>query len=259
MWDKIKAFFASLFTPPPPPNSIPSPLPAYKPDALRKKGAGEWLIPFAIQNQLRMPTHGKYAGGYPRGAIVHFTSGHDEKGLSDAVNTINYGRGQGYAYLCIARGGEIVQAHSVDEWGYHAGESKWTNKLVGNLVGSVSDDLIGIEICNGSKLERTKDGRFKTWFGTYIAPSEVRYVTEAAYGCPDGYYQKYTPEQEATLTKTLLWLKANDPTGLFSFDDVLGHHEVAGKRGIGYFRKNDPGGALSMSMDDFRARLKTLG
>lgn len=205
----------------------------------------------------RMKTRGKYDKGYPKGAVVHFTAGHFGSVL-DAVGCINEGIKNGYAYLCIASDGTVVQAHSIDEWGYHAGESAWTNVTVGKLVGTVSDDLIGIEINNAGKLT-VSNGLYKSWYGKIIPASEVRYVEEASYGCPSGHYHKYTEAQEAALIKLLLWLKRNDPTGSsFSFDDVLGHHEVAGKKGIGYWRKNDPGGSLSMSMEAFRAKLKNL-
>jgi N-acetyl-anhydromuramyl-L-alanine amidase AmpD len=217
------------------------------------------IIPFAVQSPKRMKTHGKYEKGYPLGAVVHFTAGRYDGGVKKALDTIEGGIKNGFTFLCIGNDGSLVQAHPVDEWGYHAGESAWKNpKFLKRLVGTVSDDLIGIEINCAGKLEKTKDGRYMTWFKTYIDEKDVRYVTEAEYGCPTGYYHKYTPEQEATLIKTLVWLKENDPTGQFSFDLVLGHDEVAGKLGIGYFRKNDPGGSISMPMSKLREHLKSI-
>jgi hypothetical protein len=229
------------------------------PAPVGKVQKGKNKIPFAVQSPLVMRTRGKYDKGYPYGAIVHFTSGRYEGGIHKALDTIQGGVKNGFAFLCIAVKGELVQAHPVTEWGYHAGESAWKNpSFARRLVGSVSDDLIGIEINNAGRLEKTKDGRFKTWFGTYIPADQVRHVSASDYGTVEGYYHKYTAEQEKTLTNTLLWLKANDPVGCFDFDLVLGHDEVAGKLGIGYFRKNDPGGSLSMSMPQYRAYLKNL-
>ena len=86
-----------------------------------------------------------------------------------------------------------------------------------------------------------------------IPADQVRYVTEEAYGCPTGYYHKYSPEQEKTLIEFLVWLVLNDPYGVFKVERILGHHEVSGKRGIGKWRKPDPGGSLSMTMDQLRA------
>lgn len=219
-------------------------------------GVGADIIPFAVQLKERMKTKGPYAGGYPRGALVHFTAG-AWKTYEAAVGSTKWGIKQGYAFLNIAYDGRLIQAHNVRQWGHHAGESAW-RRGISPLVGSVSDDLIGIEMANPGILSKQKDGTFKTYFGAMVEPELVRYVTEKEYGCPTGYYMKYHDNQEKTLTNTVLWLYRNDPTGRFSIDHVLGHHEVAGKLGIGYFRKNDPGGALSMPMDDYRAYLKRL-
>jgi hypothetical protein len=219
---------------------------------------GATLIPFATQAQTKMKTRGVYQGGWPRGAVVHFTAGRYEKGLQSAISTIEGGIKDGFTFLCIAYTGELVQAHPVNAWGYHAGESAWKHAAAKlKLTGTVSDELIGIEINNPGLLKEQSDGTLKSWFGVTIPKSQCRYVTEAEYGCPTGWYMKFSEEQEAKLVRTLRWLKANDPTGKFSFDLVLGHHEVAGKLGIGRWRKNDPGGALSMPMEKFREMLKT--
>jgi len=45
--------------------------------------------------------------------------------------------------------------------------------------------------------------------------------------------------------------KANNPE-VFDFEYVLGHDEAADPKGIGYWRKNDPEDALSMTMNQFR-------
>jgi len=51
------------------------------------------------------------------------------------------------------------------------------------------------------------------------------------------------------LFKLLRWLEYNG-NGIFKLDFVLGHDEVAPSR------KNDPGGSLSMTMPEFRKKLK---
>lgn len=224
---------------------------------LPKSTKGATVIPFAVQSKVRMRTKGKFDGGWPKGILVHWTDGWWNKGLNNALNTIEQGAGQGYAYHCIAFTGEIVQAHAANEWNYHAGESAW-KRGVAPLVGSVSDDLQGIEInCAGKLVE--KDGKLYPDFAigkVEIPKSEARYVTEAEYGCPTGWYQKFSPEIESALIKTIFWYKDNDPTGRFTFDNVLAHHEVSGKLGIGWFRKSDCGGSLSMPMPAFREYLK---
>lgn len=190
-----------------------------------------------------MRTRGGYADGYPRGAVVHFTAGRDQT-EQQARNSIDNGRENGYAFFVIGPDGEVYQACPLDQWGYHAGESNWPG-----LGSGVSSRLVGIEIANAGKL--TDD--CKSWFGVQYPAAETRKVT-AAYGCPAGVYKKYTPKQEIALIQLLIWLKANNP-GVFNFAYVLGHHEVAGKKGLGWWRKNDPGGALSMTMDQLRQSL----
>lgn len=220
-------------------------------------------IPFSILDSNKMRERGDYAGGDgPRGAIVHFTAGHSEHGLQDALDCIEGGVQNGYTYLCISQDGHLVQAHDVMKWGYHAGESAWKIKLkrlTWSLIGGVSDDLIGIEMNCAGLLTKVGDEFFPWWaFNNGVLRSsakpipedQIRFVTQESYECPTGYYHKYTPEQESTLIHTLMWLYVNvEP---FKLEYVLGHHEVAGIKGIGYWRKNDPGGSLSMPMSVFR-------
>lgn len=210
---------------------------------------GATLIPFAEQMPFKMKTKGRYSKGYPKGAVVHFDASR-WKTDENTRNVMRYGRDKGYAFLEICYSGRVLQAHPVNQWGNHGGVSGWKG-----LFGSVSDDLIGIEMANPGKLT-LKNGRYMSYYGEEISKDLVRYVDEKTYGCPSGYYMKYSDAQEKSLTQVILWLKANDPYGVFSFDFVLGHHEVAGKLGIGYFRKNDPGGALSMPMPKYREFLK---
>jgi N-acetyl-anhydromuramyl-L-alanine amidase AmpD len=152
--------------------------------------------------------------------------------------------------------GKIAQPNNLSEWGYHAGESAW--EINGKKVKGVSDRLMGMEMCNPGRLG-LKNGKYYTYYDTSfknpIEPKDVRIIKESKDSQFAGAYLPYTKEQEAALVKFLLWMKWNNPS-VFNFDYVLGHCEVAGMRGIGYWRKNDPSGALSMDMDSFRALLK---
>jgi N-acetyl-anhydromuramyl-L-alanine amidase AmpD len=225
------------------------------------------IIPFAQQYKFgEMKTLGDYTGGNgPLGLVVHFTAGRWENGLQSAKDSIVWGIKSGYAFLDIAHTGELIQAHDVMKWGYHAGESAWQLKLgkVMKKFSGVSDELIGVEMNNPGKLE-FKNGKFISWFDQEIPENLVRHVAENEtfigvngrqfkWDCPTGYYMKYTPEQELTLAKTILWLYGNIMP--FKLENVVGHHEVSGLHGIGRWRKNDPGGALSMPMEAFRAHL----
>lgn len=209
--------------------------------SLSDKDAGLLWYPLAEAISPRMTTRGKYSSGYPRGAIVHFTAGRDET-EDQARGTVTWGREQGYCYFVIGPTGHVYQAFPLDEWGYHAGESNWSG-----LGPSVSSKLVGIEVCCAGLLDNNR----KSWFGKTYPADATRKVTEAAYGCPTGIYRKYTEDQEESLIQLLTWL-AQNKSSVFRTDYILGHHEVSGKQGIGYWRKNDPGGALSMTMPRLR-------
>jgi N-acetyl-anhydromuramyl-L-alanine amidase AmpD len=218
-------------------------------------GSANWrgsdVIPFAKPAGVRMTTRGTYAKGWPKGAVVHYTAGSDRDGA--ALATIKGGVSDGYTYLCIDADGTLIQAHPVSQWGYHAGESLWKG-----YIGGLNDEAIGIEICNPGILTQ-KNGRFYAWydksFTNPIPEDQRRYVTQSEYGCPTGWYKKYTMAQELTLIKTLQWLKDNDPSNVFKYENVVGHHECSGLKGLGFWRKSDPGGCLSMSMDTLRSEL----
>lgn len=197
-------------------------------------GANLPWIPFAKIEQAEMKTRGRYSGGYPRGAVVHFTAG-------SRPGSLDFGRKMGHAYLMIQEDGTILQAHPLDRWGYHCGESSWPG-----LGSGLSDQLVGIEIAAAGRLEKVSGG-YRSWFGTLIPEDQVR-LSVSKQNIQAGAYQKYTLAQEASLTRLLLWLKSNNPD-VFKLEYVLGHDEIAPKR------KNDPGAALSLTMPEYRSFL----
>jgi N-acetylmuramoyl-L-alanine amidase len=206
-------------------------------------------VPFASIKEA-MKGSGTYRKGYPEGAIVHWTSGWSrdgEKGASArkrAEEAVTWGAKQGYAYFAIGEDGSIIQSLPLNRWGHHAGSSSWPS-----LGSSVSQYLVGIEICNAGKLKNVADGVYESWFGARFKSDEVRYSKKNG-NIQEGYYHKYSAAQEASLIQLLKWLKSNNPE-VFSYDLVLGHDEVAPSR------KTDPGASLSMTMPEFRALLKS--
>jgi hypothetical protein len=205
----------------------------------------ELYYPEAHIPDFKMPTRGTYAKGHPEGAIVHFTAGRSKGGLTKALGTAKGGVENGFCFFVIGNDGSVVQSFPINKWGYHAGKSS-----AKGISGTVSDELVGIEVCCAGKLKVTEDGKFVSWFGEEYSASEVRY-NDGHFGPDKGWYHKYTEAQEASLIKLIMWLKHNNPE-VFKLDLVLGHHEIATPPG----RKNDPEASLSMNMLEFRALLK---
>ncbi len=211
------------------------------------KGGEKLLrVPFAIQSPHLSKTRGFYEHGYPVGAIVHFTAGHQEQTIEEALDEQIK---NGYTYFFIDKDGKIGQNFALNQWGYHCGESKWPG-----LGSSVHSKLVGIEVACSGQLE----SNMAPWFNKAkpFSPDDVRKVPGLD-NMEEGYYHKYTAAQEVSLTRLLVWLYANNP-GVFSLDYVLGHDEVSGPKGLGWRRKNDPGGSLSMTMSAFREKLKSI-
>lgn len=201
---------------------------------------------------LTMPTRGAYPGSWPAGAIVHFTAGRCDRGDPDAIATVKYGATQAHCYFCISKSGRVYQTAPLNRWGSHAGQSSWQG-----LGSSVSSKLVGIEICNAGQVKKTERG-FEPWWNrpgdpknSYYTEAEVRHASIRDNILAAGTYHRYTPEQEASVIKLLLWLHAQQPS-IFKLDFVLGHDEVSPRR------KDDPGGSFSMTMPSFRAHLKGL-
>ena len=208
----------------------------------------------------QMKVQGRYAAGYPSGAIVHFTAGG-----RDAVATVEGGIRNGYCFFVIGPDGHVYQNFELECWGSHAGKS--THQKLGN---SVSRFLVGIEICCAGKVRQMDGECFRPWFNDPdhyrrccepiprgvpdpardLAAAEVRHV-ERFHNREAGWYHCFTAEQELALTDLLLWLKENNPA-VFQFEFVLGHDEVSPGR------KNDPGGSLSVTMPMLRQRLIAL-
>lgn len=198
-------------------------------------------IPYA-KRMSEIQTRWTYPQGYPKGAVVHFTAGRD-----NPEGTVEYLGGAGFPCLVMGRTGKIYQAFPLNRGGHHSGTEHHNYS-------------VGIEIVSAGKCDPvTIDGvrKFKAWFhqspSEYFAESEMRYVTQNG-SRREGWYQKYTPAQEEALIELLLWLKSQAPD-VFSFGDVKGHDECCdegGRPGA----KNDPGGALSMTMPEFRELLK---
>jgi hypothetical protein len=216
-------------------------------DAADRRDPGLWY-PDADRS-ISMPTQGYYPNRYPMGALVHFTAGRCDRGDPDAAATARYGATNTYCFFCISRTGKVYQTAPLSRWGFHSGKSYWSG--LGNYVHS---KIVGIEVCNAGILKKTERG-YEPWWNkpgdpknTFYTEDQVRFVERAHNVLDSGSYQRYTPEQEKSLIDLILWMHAANPK-VFKLDYVVGHDEVSPKR------KNDPGGALSFYMPEFRAHL----
>lgn len=207
--------------------------------------------PFAEINLGDMKTRGKYPGLYPEGAVIHYTAS------PDGLKTYQYSLKTGLCHFVIDEFGQVYQGFPLLRWGFHAGESMCpvTKRT------SVSKYYVGIEVVCAGLLTKRLDSHgadtYETWFGSFIDKSHVMTFNNNRENIKAGTYHLFTPGQVATLESLITWLKWNCQS-VFSFDHVFGHDEVSGPRGIGYWRKTDPGGSLGMTMDAFRTKLKQL-
>jgi N-acetyl-anhydromuramyl-L-alanine amidase AmpD len=190
-------------------------------------------------------SQGKYPMGHPQGAIVHFTAGRrsykgradyetGEQAMENSIAEKQYG------YFVIGMNGTVWQSLPINLWGYHAGKA-YHSRL--NTT-DVSMRCVGIEICNAGLLENGV-----SWFKERFPEEQIRTLKPGEYqNCKNGgQFLKYTLQQEEALEDLLLWLNTNSKD--FSLENVYGHDEVAPSR------KNDPGGALSVSMPAYREYL----
>jgi len=228
MWNYIKNILYKL-------NVIKEPERAYNPP---QKPGETYIDGFIKVSPIRHKTQGVFLSGFPKGAIVHHTAGRRNGG------SIQLGKDNGYAYWVIEADGTINATHELTRYGWHAGTSSWPG-----LGSNVSKDLLGIEIEAAGKLKGSP-GSWWTWWGDRVKDENVRVITKEAWGCNEGgAYEKFTPAQEQSLIKLLLWLKQQNPK-VFSFDYVLFHSDVAPDR------KNDANGSLSMPRTKLQDLLK---
>lgn len=230
------------------------------------KGANLPWIPWAKIKKDGLPSSTRYPKGYPEGLVVHFTAG-NYRGKDNATGTMEYAKSMGYGFMCLDTDGTLHQWQDLRTSDSHAGVSAWV--IDGVKVESVSSRFLGVEINNPGRLE-LHQGKYYAWFDLTkdsagkvikaknpIEPKDCRIFASNKENILAGAYLPYTKAQEETLVRLCLWLKNNNPS-VFSLNYVVGHDEVAGPAGIGRWRKNDPGGALSSTMPEFRKKLIKL-
>jgi hypothetical protein len=198
----------------------------------------------------QMFTQGRYAQGYPIGAVVHSTEGRSKNGDVDAENMIEgTALPNKYCFFCISSTGKVYQSFLLDRWGSHAGFT-WHPTLGENL----SNKLVGIEVCGAGVVKKVGDVYKPEWSETFTE-AEVKFSEKVFNVTERGFYHKFNEVQEKALFDLLIWLKTSSPS-VFKLENVLGHDEIAVERGTHTLgRKQDPGASLSTFMPDFRSKL----
>lgn len=173
------------------------------------------------------------------GLVIHYSAGRQ---IEDATGLLELGVKNGYTYWGLNSKGIFHKTHELNEFGYHVGMYRHKNHL-------------GIEVmCPG--LLTPKNGEYYPWYdlNTPWPKDQVRYF-EGSKTQVRGHYAKFTPEQERALVALVQYLKNNCPG--FSIDNVVGHDSCMAEIGL-YGEKQDPGGSLSWSIEDFREYLKKV-
>ena len=186
-----------------------------------------------------MRSRGFYKDSFPIGAIIHTTAGNEKVG----DQSVKYAIDQGHNYFVIDMNGDVFQQFDIRKWGSHAGKSR-----IFGLGSNLSRKLVGIEIQNPGKLIKKDKFEPVSWFGKRYP--DAKYF-DHSWNIQQGWYLPINDKQMRSLKKLLIDLKNMKPE-VFSLSNVFGHDEVSSDR------KSDPGGALGLSMPDFRYDLKNL-
>lgn len=176
--------------------------------------------------------------GLPEIFVFHFTAGWNTDTYKDFFHWMRaYGDNGGLCAYYMDLSGQVYQQHHGDTSGYCAGKSKWNGV---SYMSSISGSL---EIACGGLLDKHGENDYRTNFNKKVPLENRRYVTREMGYHVTGWFEKYAEEQEADLILFSKWLLAN------GVKEIVGHDDVASIETIGYQRKNDPGGSLSMPLD----------
>ena len=165
----------------------------------------------------------------PEYLIMHYTAGASaESSVAWFLNP----DAKASAHLVIGRNGQITQLVTFDRLAWHAGVSRWADRV------GLNQWSIGIELDNAGELVRHPDG----WRTKWGRPVNSADVIEGAHknGGPVTGWHSYTQEQ-LEIAQMVAAMLVNQ----YGLKDVLGHEDIAPGR------KTDPGPAFPMS--SFRA------
>lgn len=200
--------------------------------------------PVLIKTNIKQRVIGTRPHGL-QGMIVHWNAGRPRKDNKDAIWCLD----SKWGFISQDHDGKfyLPKDFEWDKWGYHTGKIK-----KGYLS---SEYLLGVEVINPGTLNPKGDYLYP-WYNKSKSENDDRWhkdeciYVQAKDNIIAGWYLPYTNDQERELINLAIFLKLTFKE--FSFDKIWGHDEIAYPHG----RKTDPGGALSMTMPEFRAKIK---
>lgn len=181
-------------------------------------------VRYKLNGNFRTPS------GRPKGVVVHYTvSGRQER---NARGVVNYLAGKNLGAIVMDQDGKLYIPSNFDPMKHvvwHAGKSSWKGKS------GVSQYCVGIEVCCWGRLDGTP--RLQS-----LATEKKFFKNEK--NIVQGTYELFTEAQIRSLVNLIKFIAQDNPE--FDKDWIVGHDEISPGR------KQDPGGSLSMTMDEFR-------
>lgn len=182
-----------------------------------------WLYPKARQVPDRDTSKSELK---PQGVVIHYT-------VSDNLDaTVEFfQKNEVDIHFLIGKDGSLVQMVPCNRQAAHAGESSW------NGLKFLNQYFLGIEVVCLGPLQKTKTGFSDGYDRPYRGTPRDKLMLG------NRFWDPFTPSQEQALREIVGWMLASYK---FPVSNIVGHHEIAPTRKI------DPGGSLSVSMDEFR-------
>ena len=165
----------------------------------------------------------------PEFLVIHFTKGASAK---SSIEWLINPAARASAHLVIARDGSIAQLVEFNRKAWHAGVSRWQDKV------RLNNYSIGIELDNYGDLQGGP-GRWRTTWGKPVPDDEVIELAHKFDNKVRGWHVYSEPQLMAAATVASLLIEH------YQLKDVLGHDDIAPGR------KLDPGPAFAM--ESFRS------
>lgn len=195
--------------------------------------ATDWVVPEA--DRITGTPYMKRGRKATKLIVIHWTacplSTPDDDNYSRIRRWLSGQGSKSSTHFCILRSGRVLQAVSLMDSSWNAGDSSWTPADSKKIKTSVNQYSIGIDLDNIGPLTRRKDGSLVdcyggTWTGRVAMASDGK------------LYEPYTEEQVEAARELVAFLA---PIYGISPCDIVGHVDVSPGRKI------DPGPLWNMT------------